>query len=128
MNAEDSKLYTIEFSERKDYLYAHVLGDEDNVKISEQYFHEVADECRRTKCSKVLIDENLKKSGSITDAYEVARELPKMGFLGIQIAFVDQYIEQSAINDFGVLAATNRGIYVKLFNSVEEAEKWLLSK
>ncbi len=128
MNVEDSKLYKLEFDERTDYLYAHVLGDKDNVEISTQYWREIADECRRTKCRKVLIVEDLKESVSTTETYQIASEIPHMGFFGIQIAFVDQHIEQHAVNEFGELVANNRGIYVKLFNSPEEAEKWLLSK
>lgn len=128
MNVEDSKLYNLEFEERTDYLYAYVSGDKDNIEISTQYWREIADECRRTKCRKVLIVEDLKESVSTTETYQIASEIPHMGFFGIKVAFVDQYIEQHAVNEFGGLVSTNRGLNVKLFNSIEEAEKWLLSK
>ncbi len=128
MNFEDSKLYNLEFEERTDYLYAYVSGDKDNIEISTQYWREIADECRRTKCRKLLIVEDLKEMGSTSETYQLASEIPNMGFFGIQIAFVDQHIEQRPLNEFGELVATNRGIYVKIFNSIEEAEKWLLSK
>ncbi len=128
MNEEDSKLYKLEFDERTDYLYAYVSGDKDNLDISRQYWCEIADECRRTKNSKVLIVEDIKESVSTTEMYQIASEIPDMDFSGIKIAFVDQYIEQHAVNEFGGLVATNRGLYVKLFNTAEEAEKWLLSK
>ncbi len=128
MNEEDSKLYKLEFDERTDYLYAHVLGDKDNVEISTQYWREIADECRRTKCRKVLIVEDLKESVSTTETYQIASEISSMGFAGIKIAFIDQHIEQQELNEFGELVSTNRGLNVKLFNTAEEAEKWLLSK
>jgi hypothetical protein len=128
MNVEDSKLYNLEFEERTDYLYAFVSGDKDSVEICTQYWREIADECRRTKCSKVLIVEDIKESVSTTEMYQIASEIPDMDFSGIKIAFVDQYIEQHAVNEFGGLVATNRGLNVKLFNTAEEAEKWLLSK
>ncbi len=128
MNVEDSKFYKLEFDERTDYLYAYVSGDKDNVEISTQYWREIADECRRTKCRKVLIIEDLKESVSTTETYQIASEIPHMGFLGIKVAFVDRYIEQHAVNEFGGFVSTNRGLNVKLFNTPEEAEKWLLSK
>jgi hypothetical protein len=128
MNVEDSKLYNIEFVDRTDYLYAYVSGDKHKLDIVRQYWREIADECRRTKCSKLLIVKNIKEVISKTDMYQIASEVPSMGFFGIKIAFVDQYVEQYAVNEFGELVANNRGIYIKVFNTVEEAEKWLLSK
>jgi hypothetical protein len=128
MNVEDSKLYNIEFDDRTDYLYAYVSGDKDSLDISRQYWREIADECRRTKKSKVLIVEDIKESVSTTETYQIASEISSMGFAGIKIAFIDQHIEQQELNEFGELVSTNRGLNVKLFNKVEEAEKWLLSK
>ena len=128
MNVEDSKLYNIEFDDRTDYLYAYVSGDKDSLDISRQYWREIADECRRTKCSKLLIVEDIKESVSTTETYQIASEISSMGFAGIKIAFIDQHIEQQELNEFGELVSTNRGLNVKLFNKVEEAEKWLLSK
>ncbi len=127
MNVKDSKLYNLEFEERAEYLYARVSGDKDNVEISKQYWREIAEECQRTKCGKLMIVEDLKEMGTTMDTYQFASEIPNMGFSGIQIAFVDQHIEQLPLNEFGELVATNRGVYVKIFNSIEEAEKWLLS-
>ncbi len=127
MNVEDSKLYNIEFVDRTDYLYAYVSGDKDSLDISRQYWREIADECRRTKKSKVLIVEDIKEMSTTSNTFQHASEISSMGFAGIKVAFVDQHIEQRPLNEFGELVATNRGVYVKIFNSIEEAEKWLLS-
>lgn len=127
MNQEVSKLYNLEFDERTDYLYAYASGDKDNVEICTQYWHEIADECRRTKYSKVLIVEDIKQSVTTSEMFQIASRIPGFGFSGIKIAFVDQYTEHQAVNEFGGLVATNRGLYAKLFNTIEEAEKWLLS-
>ncbi len=128
MNVGVSKLYNLKFEERTDYLYAYVSGDKASLELSKQYWRKIAEECRRTKCNKVLIVEDIKENISTTEMYEFASELPTMGFVGIKIAFVDQYIEQRELNELGELVATNRGGYGKIFNTVEEAEKWLLSK
>ena len=128
MNVEVSKLYNLKFEERTDYLYAYVSGDKASLELSKQYWRKIAEECRRTKCNKVLIVEDIKENVSTTEMYEFASELPTMGFVGIKIAFVDQYIEQRELNELGELVATNRGGHGKIFNTVEEAEQWLLSK
>jgi len=128
MNEKDSKLYNLEFDEKPDYLYAYVSSDKVSLDVSRQYWREIADQCQQTKCRKVLIVEDIKESVSTTETYQMASEIPGMDFSGIKIAFVDQYIEQHAVNEFGALVSTNRGLNIKLFNTVEEAEKWLLSK
>ena len=128
MNDEVSKLYNLELEERKDYLYAYVSGDKDSVEICTQYWHEIADECQRIKYSKVLIVEDIRETVSMTEMYEICTEIPYMGFIGIKIAFVDRRTEQREVNEFGGLVVTNRGVNAKLFDTVEEAEKWLLSK
>lgn len=128
MNVENSKLYELEFEERRNYLYAYVSGDKDSVEICTKYWREIAAECQRTKYNKVLIVESIRETVSTTEMYEIASEIPNMmGLLGVKIAFVDRYIGQRPVNEFGGLVATNRGTYAKLFDTVEEAEKWLLS-
>ncbi len=78
--------------------------------------------------SKVLIVEDIKEMCTTSNTFQHASEIPSMGFSGIQIAFVEQYIEQRDLNEFGEIVATNRGVYGKVFNTIEEAEKWLLSQ
>ena len=127
MNSADAKLYKLEFEERAEYLYAYVSGETDSLDISREYWREIAEECRRIKCGKVLIVEDIKEVVSTMDEFQIASEIPSMGFFGIRVAFVDLYIEHSAINEFGEIVATNRGLHGKVFNDLAEAEKWLLS-
>lgn len=61
------------------------------------------------------------------EMYQLASEIPQLGFFGVRIAFVDRYIEQQDLNEFGEFVAVNRGLHGKIFNDVKEAEKWLLS-
>lgn len=131
MTAQDSnraKLYTLEFEERPEYLYAYVKGEKDSYEISRQYWNEVAEECRRIKCEKVLIEEDIKDEMSTTEMYRFTSEIMDIGFIGIRVAFVDRYLSQQELNKFGELVATNRGFLGKIFNHVGEAEVWLLAK
>jgi hypothetical protein len=127
MNIESPKPYKLEFEERAEYLYAYISGESDSLDISRRYWREIADECRRIKCGKVLIVEDLKEVVSTMDAFQISSEIPNMGFFGVRIAFVDRYIEHSSINEFGEIVATNRGLHGKVFNNLDQAEKWLLS-
>lgn len=124
---ESDKPYSLTFEHRPEYLYAYVEGEEDSYEISSVYWREIAEECKAKKYAKVLIVEDIVESGTMADAYQLSSELPQMGFLAIKVAFVDKYIEQQDLNQFGELVAVNRGINGKIFNDVDEAEKWLLA-
>lgn len=119
-------LYTINFEMRDEYLYAYVEGKEDSLEISISYWSKVLEKCREHNYNKVLIEENLTENASSSEIYELAKEVAGMGFGNTLIAFVDRQLEHQELNKFGELVATNRGLRVKVFNSVREAEKWLL--
>lgn len=121
------KPYNISFENRPQYLYVYVSGEHDSYEISRRYWQEVADECARTNSGKVLIEEDIAEDVSMGEMYRLASELPQFGFVGVRIAFVDRYIEQHDLNQFGELVAGNRGLNAKVFNDVKEAEKWLVS-
>jgi len=125
--SSDSKPYKITFERRPDYLYVYVNGEHDSYEISYQYWLEVAEHCRKINCNKILIEEDIAEAVSLADMYQLATDLPKMGFLGVRVAFYDRYAEQRDLNEFGKLVAVNRGLYGKIFNDINEAEDWLLS-
>lgn len=124
-SADASKPYQIEFRQRAEYLYVYVGGKRDSLAISLGFWREIADQCRKTQAGKILIEENIEESVSMVEMYQIAAEIPKMGFTNTLIAFVDRFLEQQDLNEFGELVATNRGLRAKVFNHVPEAEKWL---
>jgi hypothetical protein len=127
-NDNSQKPYSISFENRPNYLYVYVSGEHDSYEISRRYWQEVAGECARLNASKVLIEEDIAEAVSIGEMYRLATEIPELGFFGIFIAFVDRYIEHHDLNQFGELVVNNRGVFGKIFNDVEAAEKWLLSE
>jgi len=120
--------YHLSFEPREKYLYAYVEGEHDNYAITKAFWLEIAAEANRIGATHVLIDENIVETVSIADVFQFASELPKLGFDGIRVAFVDRYLEQHEINQFGELVAVNRGFNGKAFNNFEEAEAWLLAR
>lgn len=121
------KDYRITFEQRPDYLYALVEAEQDSYEISLAYWREIADECKVRNITKVMVEEDMQGTATMVEAYQVAAELPKMGFLGIKLAFVDTHLDQSDLNAFGELVAVNRGVNGKFFNDQAVAEAWLIS-
>ncbi len=125
---EPAKPYRITFEHRPQYLYVYVSGDHDSYEISRLYWFEVAAECGRYDLKKVLIDEDIKETVTISEVYKLASELPQMGFQGVRVAFYDRFAEQEDLNQFGETVATNRGLIGRVFNDLHEAENWLLDR
>jgi hypothetical protein len=124
-NPPHNKQYTLVFEQRDGYLYALVEGEHDCYEISRAYWQEVADEVARLGVKRVLIEENIPVAGTLADAFQLGSEIPDMGFGTARIAFVDRYVEQNEINEFGELVAVNRGVNGKLFEDLQSAEQWL---
>lgn len=120
------KPYLLTLDQRNGYLYAYVEGEHDSYEISRAYWQEIAEEASRLGASRVLIDENIVESASLMDTYQLASEIPSMGFSSVRIAFVDRYLDQQEINSFGELVAVNRGLIGRVFNDTASAEAWLL--
>ncbi|MCU1289636.1 MAG: hypothetical protein JWN60_1865 [Acidobacteria bacterium] len=123
-----AKNYHITFEQRPQYLYVYVTGKHDSLEISRQYWLEVAANCQKLNCKKVLIEEDIPIAISMGDMYQLGTDISQMGFRGVRIAFYDRYAEQNELNEFGELVTVNRGLYGKIFNDVNEAETWLLSE
>jgi hypothetical protein len=126
LKSDDFKPYQIKFERRPEYLYAYVSGEQDSLSISLAFWREIADECGRAEARKVLIEEDIEESVSMLEMYQIAAAIPQMGFTNVLVAFVDRYLEQHDLNQFGELVATNRGLRAKVFNDAQAAEKWLL--
>lgn len=111
---------------RAGYLYAQVEADRDSYEISRSYWEELANKVRELGVRSLLVKENIPDGFSMSEAFELASELPKMGFASVKIAFVDEFTEQDEINKFSEMVAVNRGLNVKVFNDMNEAERWLV--
>ena len=116
--------YRLTCETRKNYLFCHVEG-EDSLETSRAYWREIAGKCDELGLSKVLVEEELE--GQLTDQemFQMCSELPEIGLLGKQIAFVDLRLNHDEGNLFGETVAVHRGINAMIFNKVKEAERWL---
>jgi hypothetical protein len=126
--SDGGKEYTITFELRPGYLYAYVKGDADSYYISHAYWSDVSVECAKHQVKKLLVEEDLAKPiNSVSEVFQGAAERAFMGLSGLKIAFVDRHPDHREQNLFGELVATNRGLFCKVFDDVQEGEKWLIS-
>lgn len=120
MNKED---FRIEFEQRDVYLYVHLTG-EDSFSSSLSYWRSIADKVKSLELNRVLVHENLTGNISEGEIFDVMMNiLPDSN--GIKVAFFDENQADHDINDLGQLIANNRGADIRIFQSLETAEKWI---
>ncbi|HQU91427.1 MAG TPA: hypothetical protein PLK77_03980 [Pyrinomonadaceae bacterium] len=127
MNSGSERKFTIVYEDYPTYLYALVHGEAYGYEVLVAFLKQIADEVNARGFNQVLIEENISAGATKEDAYRVASEMPEMGFAGIRIAYVDRFLDQEEVNEFGRDVAVYNGIDVRLFNDQEMADRWLNS-
>jgi len=128
VNEESDRKYTIVYESYPTYLYALVHGEAYGYEVLTAFLKEIADEVAARGFNQVLIEENISSGATKEDAYRVASELPELGFAGIRMAYVDRFLDQEEVNEFGRDVAVHNGIDVRLFSDQEMANRWLTSE
>jgi hypothetical protein len=120
--------YKLTITQKSTYLHAVVTGSNTKEDVA-HYLEEVLRECVVRQCSKLLIEEHLVGPRlGIVDVFRIAVEGSNRASGQFQaIAFVDVNA-QGDLMKFSETVATNRGLPVKVFASVADAEKWLLDR
>ena len=119
--------YELTFEERPRYLYAHVRAETINDRISEAYQKEIAAECERTGATRLMIYRDIPAVLSTGSAYFAANRLLKL-LPQIKIAFVNTYASNDKILNFAATVGSNFGEQHNVFNDVDKAEHWLISR
>ena len=119
------KGYILQLEDRDGYLYALAGGEKLTARISASYWNEIAGRCFETECYRILIEKNFKEGVGPGEMLLMADHLG--GLLpGRRVAFVDRY-KHDDINELGKKLARNREVMMQLFESVDDAERWLLA-
>jgi len=126
--AGSDRKYTIVYEDYPTYLHALVHGEEYGYEVLVSFLKEIADQVHARGYKQVLIEENISKGATKEDAYRVASELPELGFAGIRMAYVDRFLDQEEVNEFGRDVAVHNGIEVRLFDDQRTADRWLTSQ
>ncbi|MGA2802264.1 MAG: hypothetical protein ABSE97_07865 [Verrucomicrobiota bacterium] len=119
--------YTLKIRNQGSYLHLIAEGDS-TVEDVAGYLTEGLKKCIELRCPNVLIEENLKgPSLGILDVYEIVTKICWQAATVVRhVAYVDINPERKKeVNQFAETTAVNRGVNVKLFETVAEAENWL---
>jgi hypothetical protein len=122
--------YTLALEQKRGYLHARVIGA-NSAETVRAYTQEIHDACLERGCRAVLIEENLAgPSLPLAAVLSVVAERSAQAMqLKQRIAFVDTNPEHDLSRmEFAEDAAVNRGANMRLFASVDAAERWLAAE
>ena len=119
--------HAIEVIQKPDYLHIRVTG-ENTPEVAAAYLRDMLAVCIDHGCGVVLVEENL--SGppmDVMDVYQLASEIgEKARNVLRQVAYVDINPDHSlGLMRFAGDVAGGRGVNVRVFETVKEAERWL---
>lgn len=119
----NTKEFNLIFKDRGNYLYVRLSG-RDSFSASLDYWNQIADQVRKQQLHKVLVHESLTGEVSEGEMFDIMMDILPAS-TGIRVAFFDENNADQNINDFGQLIANNRGADIRIFQSLEAAEKWI---
>ena len=122
--------YDLHIEPRSTYLYVTVTG-ENSVDSVNGYLAEVHAWCLQHKCQNVLIVENL--TGPSLGTYSIFELVSRKSAGASQVLGRLAYVDINPEHDpkameFAEDVAVNRGIPVRIFSTVQEAQGWLESQ
>jgi hypothetical protein len=117
----------LQIDEMTDYLAARFTGA-GTAEEAWQEFGLIAKHCMRANKNKLLLDfAETHGEVSLADRYFLGEEAQIFAHYMLKVATVDR-AERIDPRRFGEMAAQNRGVNVRAFTSVEDAEEWLLKE
>jgi hypothetical protein len=118
--------YQLQTEQMPGYLAARFIGSGETGEGLRQ-FELIAEQCKRTKNDKLLIDTTgFHVRMSVTSGYFAGEKAEIFARHGIKkVAFVGS-LEQLPLGKFSILVARNRFINVEAFSDFQAAEEWLM--
>jgi hypothetical protein len=119
--------YTLHVEPRGTYLYITVTG-ENSLDTVNRYLSEIHEWCLQYNCPNVLLVENLSGPGLRTSSiYELVSGKSAQA---VRVVGRMAYVDLNPEHDLGEMkfaenVAVNRGISVRVFATIQEAEAWL---
>jgi len=117
--------YSLTITQKPGYLHAVVTGSNNKENLS-RYLAEIRRECSVQGYARVLIEERLEGPRLRTmEVFRCASEGSGRGLGHFEaIAYVDVNA-QGDLMEFAETVAVNRGLPVRVFSLVSDAERWL---
>ena len=117
--------YSLKLEQKPSYVHATVTGPNSRANVA-GYLDEVVAECMARKCDYALIEERLEGPRlRMMDVFDLAAQRGKPLIARLKgVAYVDVNAEGDLMQ-FAEDVAVNRGTPVRVFATIEEAERWL---
>ena len=117
--------YQLTIEERPTYVYARVDGDLTPANAL-RFLEDAHAACVKYGRAAVLLDMQLRGPNlPTTSVYDVISQRAAYGSLLRKIAYVPYRSDDQSMAQFAETVAMNRGVNVRLFESVATAESWL---
>ena len=118
--------YELKFEKRPDYLYAFVRAKTIDRDTAIDYLGRIADRCEDLECTKLLLERDIPVMLSDSDLYFTTNEFLRM-LKGVKVAFFNPHISIEKAMEFAITIGTTSGAKFSLFNTIADAEEWLLA-
>jgi len=117
--------YSLTVTQKPEYLHFVVTGRNSSETVS-RYMEEVIRECTARSCFRVLIEERLEgpRLGTLEVFSLATKGSARHQGVFRALAYVDVHAEGERMR-FAEDVAVNRGVPIRVFATVEEAERWL---
>ncbi len=113
------------FEKLGDILVVETRGYDEGLDAALEYNRVVAERAKQLGCEKILaIEKDMEYRLSIVDTYKLADQLSKFALSFKKIAVVTNEENKDAAQ-FWEDVANNRGVFVRVFYSLEDAKAWL---
>ena len=122
------KHYTLTFEYRPEYLYARVGVDVITLEIGVAYINELISELRRSGVKKVLFLRETPAVLSKKDYTVLVNVFTNMLPDDVRFAVVDHSPQPRLISDVIRSETESRRRLIRPFDSIEDAEQWLLDR
>jgi hypothetical protein len=122
--ASIDKPYQILFEHRPEFLYVKIRCETTNYAISKKYWTEILAMQIRRGYERVLIDKDIVNSMPSHDVVMLVAELASSGCHDVKFAIYDRHYDPRRCG-FEEMVGTNRGLKVKICDSLSEARDWL---
>ena len=118
--------YRLDVVEKPSYLHVTVTGPH-SAENARQFLAEINDICVRRDCDELLIELNVTGPSLPTGTiFDVVSERSQRALRYRRIAYVDASTERDLDNlRFVETVAKNRGVNIRFFRKVDEAENWM---
>jgi hypothetical protein len=118
--------YKLTFERRDVYLYALVQAADIDRGTALAYLREVAVECERQVCDRLLLERDIPVMLPDGDLFFTTHDFFGM-MTGRRVAFINPHVPIDADMDFAVAIAASRGAQFRLCRNLKAAEEWLAS-